>query len=125
MRLKLGWICSSVGLLLSSALLHVAWAVDMSVLSPCQDDMHKHCSQVEPGHGRMSLCLRRHEADLSPSCKARIDKIFEHVMEGREACGADAEKLCADVHGGHKPMIACLKRHRDELSASCKAEMAH
>ena len=37
-------------------------------------------------------------------------------------CKADAEKFCKDIKPGGGRIIACLKEHRAELSAECKAK---
>jgi len=38
----------------------------------------------------------------------------------RAGCADDAQKLCADVPSGGGRILACLKAHKDELSAKCK-----
>jgi hypothetical protein len=47
------------------------------------------------------------------------------MLEAREACSADAERLCVDVKGGHGRIIACLRSHEGELSEACKVQMMH
>ena len=39
----------------------------------------------------------------------------------RAACSGDAQRLCAAVLGDTKKRQACMKEHRAELSAGCKA----
>lgn len=38
----------------------------------CKDDMVKFCKGVRPGGGRILQCLKEHEAELSPECKAKM-----------------------------------------------------
>jgi hypothetical protein len=38
----------------------------------CADDVQKHCKGVKPGQGRIVKCLKEHEKDLSPECKAKL-----------------------------------------------------
>ena len=39
----------------------------------CQDDVLRLCSGVKPGGGRIIQCLKEHESELSPECKAKMD----------------------------------------------------
>ncbi len=39
-------------------------------------------------------------------------------------CMADAQKLCPGVEAGQGRIAQCLKSHKDEVSAECKAKMA-
>jgi hypothetical protein len=38
----------------------------------CEADAQKFCKDVKPGQGRIVKCLRVHEKDLSPECKAKM-----------------------------------------------------
>jgi hypothetical protein len=38
----------------------------------CKDDVVRFCSEVKPGGGRIIRCLKEHENDLAPQCKARL-----------------------------------------------------
>jgi hypothetical protein len=40
---------------------------------------------------------------------------------GRQACQADARKLCAGERPGGGRVLGCLKQHESELSAACQA----
>jgi hypothetical protein len=40
----------------------------------CQDDVFRFCGNVQPGGGRIALCLKEHAAELTPQCKAKIDQ---------------------------------------------------
>ncbi|MCC6274468.1 MAG: cysteine rich repeat-containing protein [Leptospiraceae bacterium] len=35
----------------------------------CSEDIHKFCSDVEPGQGRMRDCMQKNKDKLSPDCK--------------------------------------------------------
>ena len=42
-----------------------------AAIEACKPDVEKFCSDVQPGHGRVRVCLRAHEAELSDACKAQ------------------------------------------------------
>jgi len=108
---------------LSLAFMNNALSAPEGILSSCHDDVQKFCAKVKPGQGRVSRCLMGHEADLSQTCKTRLENVLGHMREAREACSNDARKLCNDVQGGHGRIVACLRQHEDELSDDCKMEM--
>jgi hypothetical protein len=35
----------------------------------CKDDAAKLCGDVKPGRGRIAICLKEHESELSDACK--------------------------------------------------------
>jgi len=39
----------------------------------CQADIAKHCAGIEHGQGRVARCLKDHEAELTPDCRAAFD----------------------------------------------------
>ena len=41
-----------------------------AAIEACKPDVAKFCSDVKPGQGRVMVCLRQHEAELSDACKA-------------------------------------------------------
>jgi hypothetical protein len=47
--------------------------------------------------------------------------LFAGVASAQEKpCMADAARLCPDVPPGGGAQIACLKQHKEQLSAACK-----
>lgn len=40
----------------------------------CEDDVLKLCGDVQPGGGRILSCLRQHEQELTPDCKAKMQQ---------------------------------------------------
>jgi hypothetical protein len=38
----------------------------------CDDDVQKFCKDVKSGQGRIVSCLREHQKDLSPTCRATM-----------------------------------------------------
>jgi hypothetical protein len=42
------------------------------------------------------------------------------VADARAACDTDIQKLCLGVQPGGGRILACLKQHKDQVSAVCK-----
>ena len=98
---------------------------------PCAADVQKFCASVQPGGGRIMECLKAHEADLSPACKARDEKGKERREERKEAmeaihaaCKDDVAKLCGSVEQGGGRVMRCLHDNKDKVSATCKSTIA-
>jgi len=45
-----------------------------STSAPCLGDIQKFCKDVQPGGGRVKVCLAQHKAELSDTCKASMQK---------------------------------------------------
>ncbi len=87
----------------------------------CREDIEKFCKDVKPGEGRIVKCMKEHENELSPGCKANLAEMKRKVEEAREECKDDVARFCADVKPGGGRIIHCLKEHENDLSPQCKA----
>lgn len=92
---------------------------------PCAKDRETLCAGVEPGAGGVMKCMKDNEEKLSTECKAHRAEMKEAMKDVHEACQADAEKLCGDVKKGRGRVMKCLKKHKEEVSETCKAEVAN
>jgi hypothetical protein len=90
---------------------------------PCADDVAKFCKDVKPGGGGIAKCLKKHANELSAGCKEGITEKKQKAKDFTEACRNDLAKYCKDVKRGGGRMVQCLKKHENELSAECKAQM--
>ncbi len=90
---------------------------------PCLADADLLCRGVEPGGGRITRCLQKHEAELSPECKAKRKSFRERAEQIREACRSDAEKFCGGVVPGHGSVARCLRGHAPDLSDACRKDL--
>ena len=41
----------------------------------CRTDFREFCEGIRPGGGRALMCLRRHAAELSPTCQASLEAL--------------------------------------------------
>jgi hypothetical protein len=89
---------------------------------PCKVDADRLCQGIEPGQGRVAKCLKSHEADVSPECKARMSSFKEQASEVKAACKDDVDKFCKDTKPGSGAIAACLKQHEADLSDACRKE---
>ncbi len=44
----------------------------MAAMVDCKPDTAKFCPGVKPGEGRIMMCLKAHEVELTPACKAHF-----------------------------------------------------
>jgi Cysteine rich repeat len=102
----------------------VAQADDREMRGACRADMKKHCRDVQPGGGRLAMCLKQHESELSPGCKEKIAEGKKERKELSEACKADAGNLCKGVERGQGRVMRCLAENKEKLSVACQAEIA-
>jgi len=42
-------------------------------VAACEDDVMRFCPGVKPGGGRIIHCLKEHQNELSPDCKAKME----------------------------------------------------
>ena len=91
--------------------------------NPCAGDVAKYCKDVTPGGGRLVRCLKQHEAELSPECKAGQEHARAGAREAHEACADDVQKFCKDVKPGQGRVIRCLKDNSAGLSTECREKL--
>ncbi len=59
----------------SAAQLEQAVAVLTHVASECDEDLQKHCANVEAGEGRLLACLEKNEKDVSERCHQALEDV--------------------------------------------------
>lgn len=45
------------------------------VANECNEDLAKHCAEVEPGEGRLLACLEKHEKEVSGRCHQALKDV--------------------------------------------------
>lgn len=105
----------------------------------------KFCKDVEPGNNAAKECLEEHrnENGFSSNCKSLLEKMMERRAEDfrleeplidacsddmNEKCGMSPDDLSAikgkdELKSAQKSVMNCLQDFRDELRASCKAQV--
>jgi hypothetical protein len=66
----------------------------------------------------------RQQDDTSIVCRSQIeraDAAADEVNTMRDACRADAKRLCAGVPSEAGPLVECLQANRDNLSETCRS----
>ena len=58
------------------------------VEAACGDDIKAYCEDIEPGHGRIAICLKSNKDRLSPECKDVAEKIKAKHHKKHHAPGA-------------------------------------
>jgi hypothetical protein len=115
------WIALVVGMV--GLTLCICAPAGAQTKNPCADDVQKFCKDVKPGGGRLAKCMKEHEKDLSPQCKASIEETRAKAKEAHEACADDVQRFCKDVKPGGGRIVKCLKQNEKELSAECREKL--
>lgn len=87
---------------------------------PCQADVDTFCKDVERGSGKLNVCMKEHENDLSQSCKDKRAEKKAKIEAAKKACEPDVAKFCKDVKSGEGAVKQCLQSHETELSQVCR-----
>jgi hypothetical protein len=91
---------------------------------PCAEEIAKFCKDIQPCKGLLMDCLKQHESELSPTCKAKVEEANRRLEEAQQACSEDIQKFCKDVKPGGGRIAKCLKEHACDLSPACKGKCA-
>ena len=101
-----------------------AQAQDKEMRGACRADLHKLCNGVQPGGGRLIMCLKQHESELSPGCRQEMSEAKHEYKEFAEACNGDAKTICKEVQPGEGRVLRCLVENKEKLSSACRAQIA-
>lgn len=85
----------------------------------CVEDVEKFCPDIEPGQGRIGICLNAHRDSLSMTCRRHVD-VIRQTIRGLQVCGDDAKRLCSGVVPGEGRIMACLWNQRYDLDKKCR-----
>ncbi len=119
-RILITYLSIIVGLLTMFA----AQAQEKDMRGACRADVQKLCKDIQPGGGRMAMCLKQHESELSMGCRERMAEAKREGKEIAEACKADAGNVCKGVEPGQGRVMRCLVENKEKLSSGCREEIA-
>lgn len=89
----------------------------------CAEELAQYCKGIKPGGGRLLVCLKEHESDLSPTCRDKVAGLEKRLKEAERICAVDIEKFCKGVQRGEGRIAKCLKEHIKEISPECREEV--
>ena len=92
------------------------------IAADCAGDALRLCQGVQPGGGRMIVCLEARRDAVSPTCRSHLDKAAA-AREASATCSADAAHLCPGVPPGGGRVVACLYGSRDRLTPACRSSL--
>ena len=94
---------------------------------PCVEDARKLCSGVSALGGQLQECLKKHMAELSPSCRAqyggKVDGAKNAASAVKESCASEVQKWCKGVSPLGGGMQKCVKDNAKNLSEGCRGSM--
>lgn len=53
------------------------------VANECRADMQQHCASIQPGEGRLAMCLKKNEQQVSARCQQAIKDVGLEVTEAQ------------------------------------------
>jgi hypothetical protein len=89
----------------------------------CSEEITQYCKGVKPGGGRILMCLKEHEKDLTPTCREKVAEIEKRLEEAKQICAADTEEFCKGIQPGEGRIANCLNEHIKEISLNCREKI--
>jgi PRC-barrel domain len=97
----------------------VAQAIE-TIEDACAAELDDFCGKVTPGEGRVAMCMRAHEDQLSGGCRLALYRVAQRLRSNvdrvAEACWSEIQTQCGDAG----KVGQCLERKRGSLSSSCQ-----
>jgi hypothetical protein len=95
-----------------------------SYSGPCAEDIGKQCGGIKPGGGKITACLKAHEAGLTSACKEELAGLQWKTRRAPADCSDDVAAFCGNVRPVDRRIIRCLLQNEKELSAGCSKALA-
>ena len=130
MRKSMIWMIAAAAMFTGSNALPQETLVE-HLISACESDLEKYCSQVTPGNGRLLHCMAAHEDKISGQCEyafyqaaTLLEQLSVAVNYVAQECKTDIETHCSDIEIGDGKILACLAEHNEEIGESCRKAIA-
>jgi len=92
---------------------------------PCTQEIRTFCPDVQPGGGRIMMCLKENESKLSPACMQRMHDLVDYMSGPMGACRDDWVAYCYHPRASteRQGIMECLQANQMQLSTDCKKAM--
>jgi hypothetical protein len=91
-----------------------------SVANACADDIDDFCGRVTPGAGRLAMCMRAHEDQLSRGCQATLNRVSSGIQRSAahitQMCWNEVQSLCGEADR----VGQCVAQKKASLSPPCE-----
>jgi sporulation protein YlmC with PRC-barrel domain len=95
-----------------------------TVEDACVTDIANFCGDVTPGQGRVAMCMRAYEDQLSRRCQSALYRVSSNfhraVANMTDECWRGIQAQC----GSAEKIGQCAKQKIDSLSPACQAVVA-
>ena len=130
MKMHMIWVTVALAIFTGPQALAQESLID-HLIDACESDLHKYCSQVTPGDGRLLHCMAAHEDKISGQCEyafyqtaTLLEQLSMAIAYVAQECETEIETLCRDVALGEGRILACLDEHAEEVGDGCKKAVA-
>lgn len=93
----------------------------------CGPEIDKFCSTVNPGEGRVILCMMAHGDQISKKCGSALldaavlmgeaSNFFQYAAN---VCKTDIMSTCSNAEVGDGNVAACLVANKEKISVPCQ-----
>ncbi|KAF5838865.1 hypothetical protein DUNSADRAFT_2034 [Dunaliella salina] len=105
---------------------------DVILAEACRNDVEAYCKDVEPGEGRVHLCLRFNKDKLTDKCRHEETKLaaieygdIRLASKLNKLCSEERAVYCKDVKPGKARVVKCLIENmaQPNFGEDCKEEL--
>lgn len=90
---------------------------------PCEEDMAKYCSGIQPGGGRLLKCYEEQKMNMSSACVSWAEYLKQNASSLVDACSKTIEARCNFEKGDPLAMLNCLQSNYIDLQPKCVEQL--